>query len=279
MLVQDRPIELREKATIEAFLRKDTALHLYALGDLDDFFWPFTTWFGLRRGDALAAVFLLYHAPELPVLLALEQADTESALTLLAGLAPTLPDRFYAHVSPGLHGPLRSHFDIEARGKHRKMHLVRPSEARQFPEGPLPSVPLTRADLPAIRALYRVAYEGNWFDERMLDTGHYVGAFDGAALVAIAGVHVHSARHRVAALGNVTTHPTHRGRGLATAVTGSLCRRLLETVDDIGLNVDAENATAIRCYERLGFELTGTYDELVATRGSAPGRACASIPS
>ena len=42
-------IRLHDRATLEAFLRRDAALHLYSLGDLDDFFWPFTTWHGLEE--------------------------------------------------------------------------------------------------------------------------------------------------------------------------------------------------------------------------------------
>lgn len=61
----------------------------------------------------------------------------------------------------------------------------------------------------------------------MIETGHYLGAFEGEEVVAIAGVHVYSERHRVAALGNVATHPRRRGQGLATAVTAALFRQLL----------------------------------------------------
>lgn len=264
--MRDGIAELRDRAALAAFLRRDTALHLYALGDLDDFFWPSTTWWGLTRDGALSAVLLLYRAPDLPVLLALERRDVEAARALVTGALPLLPARFYAHVSPDLLGTLQAGCAVEPRGSHRKMHLAHPDAARAHPEGPLPTVALGRGDLPAIRALYQVAYADNWFDERMLDTGQYVGAFSGDSLVAIAGVHVHSARQRVAALGNITTHPGHRGQGLGAAVTANLCRRLLESVDQIGLNVHADNPVAIRCYQRIGFELTASYEELVATR-------------
>jgi len=76
---------------------------------------------------------------------------------------------------------------------------------------------------------------------------------------------VYSPRQRVAALGNITTHPEHRGRGHARAVTARLCQHLAESTDHIGLNVKAHNVTAIRCYESLGFEVAAKYDERVAT--------------
>ncbi len=38
-------------------------------------------------------------------------------------------------------------------------------------------------------------------------------------------------------------------------------KSLLSEIDHIGLNVKADNASAIRCYEKLGFEVIGSYGE------------------
>src|SRR5262249_14112428 len=131
---------------------------------------------------------------------------------------------------------------------------------------PVPIRTLGTPDLPAILELYRQAYAGNWFDARMLETGQYLGAYASDELIAVAGVHAYSERYRVAALGNVATHPRRRGQGLGTAVTAALCRRLLERVDLVGLNVDADNLAALRCYEKLGFEQRAPYEEVVVAR-------------
>ena len=258
--------ELADRSRIEAFLRRDPALHLYALGDLDDFFWPFTTYHGASGPEGLSAVFLEYRGADPPVLLALEERDLEAARDLLAALAPSLPSRFYCHLSPRLAGPLRSWFDLEPHGRHLKMVLADPHRLRDHPAGPLPVRAPDEADLPRVEALYREAYQGNWFDARMLATGQYRGAFDGDELVGVAGVHVYSERYRVAALGNVTAHPRRRGEGIGAAVTAAVCRSLLRSVDVVGLNVQADNAAAIRCYEKLGFEARAEYDEVMATR-------------
>jgi predicted GNAT family acetyltransferase len=77
-------------------------------------------------------------------------------------------------------------------------------------------------------------------------------------------VHVHAPTYRVAALGGIATRPDARGKGLAGVVTAGLCKSLLEAADDIGLNVKADNAPAIRCYRRLGFEVIGSYEEFMA---------------
>ncbi len=76
-----------------------------------------------------------------------------------------------------------------------------------------------------------------------------------------AGVHVYSSSYRVAALGNIATDSAWRGQGLAQRATAQLCRWLLDTVDTIGLNVNADNAAAIACYRKLGFEVAAEYDE------------------
>lgn len=62
---------LCDKSRIEAFLRKNVYLHIYSIGDLDDFFWPDTAWYGWEQGSEIQAVALLYTASEDPTLLAL----------------------------------------------------------------------------------------------------------------------------------------------------------------------------------------------------------------
>ena len=42
-------VSLHEKGEIERYLRNNALIHLYELGDLDDFFWPCTTWYALKE--------------------------------------------------------------------------------------------------------------------------------------------------------------------------------------------------------------------------------------
>ena len=120
---------------------------------------------------------------------------------------------------------------------------------------------LSSEDILQIKELFRRSYPDNFFDERMLDTGKYFGYFDKQQLIAIAGIHVYSERYRVAALGNITTDIAYRGRSIAQKLTSVLCKDLLITVDNIGLNVFTENQAAINCYKKIGFEITGEYEE------------------
>lgn len=84
---------------------------------------------------------------------------------------------------------------------------------------------------------------------------------EGNRLVSVAGVHVYSEEYKVAAVGNIVTHPDYRGNGLGKSVTARLCQSLLEKVDHVGLNVKSDNNTAISVYKGLGFEIVGDYWE------------------
>ena len=96
----------------------------------------------------------------------------------------------------------------------------------------------------------------------MLATGRYYGIASGDGLVCVAGVHVYAPSVRVAALGNVTTDPRLRGRGLARRTTARLCRALVDDgIVDIGLNVLAANAEWLKENKRAHTEIEGHCDE------------------
>ena len=108
---------------------------------------------------------------------------------------------------------------------------------------------LTDTDLPEVNELYKESYPDNAFDPRMLESEQYIGIRHLGQLVSIAGIHTYSATYRVAALGNITTHPEHRGQGYGRAVSARLCQLLESTVDFIGLNVKCDNQPAISLYQ------------------------------
>lgn len=259
---------LHDRAELEAFLGRNPGLNAYALGDLDDFFWPSTTWYGLRRAGELRQVALVYAQPGLPVLLALDSGGEPSIGELVRRITYLLPRRIFAHLSGDAAAALEPSYEAEPYGSHYKMLLCDDSLLAAAPTSDART--LSGADLPAIEALYAASYPGNWFDPRMLETGRYYGLFDGPDLISIAGIHVYSPRYRVAALGNITTHPDWRGRGLALRVTAALCRALRPEIDHIALNVSTENRAAISCYSALGFKAIASYAEVMLTALATP---------
>ena len=251
-------IILHDKSKIEAFLQQDVYLYIYSLGDLDDFFWPYTIWYAEVEDDQVKAIVLMYTGLSIPNMIALG-IDAEPLQRLVQSILHLLPRRFYSHLHPEVEAIIKTQYRLDSRGQLYKMALKDPSRLALADTSNV--VRLSRANLPAIQHLYEVAYPDSWFDPRMLETEQIFGVIDGVEVVSIAGIHVYSPAYRVAAPGNITTHPDYRGRGLATAVTARLCQSLLETVDHIGLNVRIDNPSAVAVYKKLGFEPIGTYGE------------------
>ncbi len=65
--------QVKDRARIEAFLRQDPELHVYSLGDLDDFFWPHTTWYGWEKAGTLREIVLVYAGRGLPTVVGISQ--------------------------------------------------------------------------------------------------------------------------------------------------------------------------------------------------------------
>ncbi|BAZ10784.1 Mycothiol acetyltransferase [Calothrix sp. NIES-4071] len=250
---------LDNKNEIEAFLRRNSWLYLYHIGDLDDLFWNYTTWYALKDNEQIKQLALLYTQTSVPILLALFDEPDNLMEELLQSLVHLLPRQFYAHLSGNVVNVLAQKYQIQSHGVHYKMALTNTSCLQTVDT--YDAVALSESDVNDLDLLYRVSYPGNWFEPHMLKTGYYYGIWRGSDLVSAVGVHVYSQQYQVAALGNFTTHPLFRGQGLGKAVCAKLCQALLQTVDYIGLNVRADNISAINCYTKLGFERIATYEE------------------
>ncbi|MEN6426384.1 MAG: GNAT family N-acetyltransferase [Phycisphaerales bacterium] len=249
---------MTDKATIEGFLRLEPDLHVYSLGDLDDFFWPQTTWYGREKAGTLREIALVYAGQGPPTVVGISRRPAPLR-KLLAEVAPLLPPRFYAHLSPGVEKVFKKTHRLYPHGVHYKMILRDASRATSVECSTVGR--LAANDRDDLLRLYDESYPGNWFDSRMLKTEQYFGLRVEGRLVSVAGVHVYSEQYHVAAVGNVVTHPDHRSKGYGTLVTARLCQSLLEKVDHVGLNVKADNEPALACYARLGFEIVAPYGE------------------
>jgi predicted GNAT family acetyltransferase len=100
------------------------------------------------------------------------------------------------------------------------------------------------------------------FAAYQLESGIFYGIKVDGRLVSTAGTHVISPSQRIAAVGNVFTHPHFRGRGFAQAVTAAVTAEALRGFgpDEPGqsealaiLNVRADNTPAIRAYKNIGY--------------------------
>jgi ribosomal protein S18 acetylase RimI-like enzyme len=192
---------------------------------------------------------------------------------LLRWLEPALPGHLFATLGVGLADALAPAFEVEAHGVYLKMALD--ARATLDVAEPAGLERLGVEHLDELRDFYaHDAYlpeerAGRFFEAYMLELGPWFGVRDAGRLVSVGGVHVVSARTSVAGVGGVATRPDRRGRGLARAITASVCRALRERVALVGLNVAAANAPAIRCYESLGFREVRRYEEMALARRPA----------
>jgi ribosomal protein S18 acetylase RimI-like enzyme len=239
---------------IRAILSTDRSWAVYALGDLAPGFYEHTTWIAAEDGTALL---MLYRAFGTPVLFAL------GAREQVAGLLYELQGEtdLYLSIRPAILPSIKVSFQVSGETPMWRM-ILNPSRFRPVSS---PAVRLGAADLPALQRLHSGGNAGgqppddapDFFSASMVTQGVYYGIFgDDDSLVAAAGTHLVVPAEGVAAVGNVYTLLSHRGRGLATLATSAVLSELAARPElkVIALNVRQDNAAALSVYERLGFE-------------------------
>jgi GNAT superfamily N-acetyltransferase len=215
------------------------------------------TWYGFIKDKTVLDVVLVWRGMTTPIVLAL--GLTSFMPRLVQGILDKLPDRFFCLYQEPLEPLFRSSFQKTTHLHGLKMDFqgLRPdltiSENEQC-------VQLTPNDESALLQLLHVANPRAFFDPRMLATGKFYGVKNDEDIISVAGIHVYSPRYRIATLGNITTHPSLRRRGLATQCMATLLKALEPDVDFIGLNTRADNTPAITCYQRIGFTIASTYE-------------------
>jgi RimJ/RimL family protein N-acetyltransferase len=244
---------------VERVLERDRVWSAYALADLDPPHAAHATWLASEQ-----AVVLTYAGFQPPVLFAAGEPD--EARRLLA----QIPAGRYLFTLMPTHRVLLEDRILESHETIMWRMTLRP-EAFD-PTLAQDAQPLTLEDLPEIEALFGTGPDRpDAFDLSQLADQAFFGIRREGQLVSAAGTHVVSDLRGVAAVGNVFTHPAHRGKGLATRATAAVVQALLQrqSLRTIVLNVARDNAAALRCYERLEFRPFCGYHEGVGRLGPA----------
>ncbi len=238
--------KLTDKSEILAYLEADHLYAAYAIGDLEPGMFEQSTWAGAEAEGRLQALALYFRGLELPALFLI--GDGHGLRAILGDVLR--PERVYLTCRAEHLVTARDFYAWEEMTPMWRMVLrrarFRPAEGECLRLEPVHARQLTE--------LYALS-TGNAFSPAQMQHGVFYGALSDGDLVAAAGTHLVSPTYGVAAVGNVFTHPDYRGRGYGTVTTSAVVAELLRSgIRDVILNVNQDNATAIRIYERLGFE-------------------------
>lgn len=199
--------------------------------------------------------------PEVGVFLAAADAslETRRALTALARRHPG------AGLVEREDGPMAEVLPEVA--VDRRIALVQMTATTLTAGGPEMAVePLTEADASEMLALATLTRPGP-FRSATHRLGPFVGVKQGGKLVAMAG-----RRLRVdgfTELSGVCTHPDHRGRGYAAALSRAVVGEILASGEAAFLHAFADHDATIAFYRGLGFEIRArmTYTVLAEAEG------------
>jgi ribosomal protein S18 acetylase RimI-like enzyme len=237
---------LDDKSRILAYLETDPLYAAYAIGDLEPGMYEQCTWAGAEWRGRTEALVLHYRGLEPPPLFLMGEVEGLRAI-----LAETLcPEWVYLNCLKK-HLPLTLEFYDWYETTPMWRMALKPSYFRPLASDAIRLAPSQSGQLADLYALGG----GDAFSPAQVGQGVFYGVFVVGELVAAAGTHLVSMTYGVGAVGNVFTHPGHRGHGYALAATSAVVAELLDRgIRDVILNVSRDNAAAIHVYEKLGFE-------------------------
>jgi GNAT superfamily N-acetyltransferase len=250
-----------DRAVLRAFLERDRLFAAYALCDLDDREFKRTRWGIAMDGDVPVAVALEYGGLTPQPLFVMGRSDGVTAIlrdvirpraAFVAARSEVLPAVAQAYrVDPG---PPMVRMWVD-RTTFRPFE----SDARRLVPG----------EIGDLNRLYQLGF-ASWLPGSAIAEGVYYGLRVNGRLVAAAGTHVVSPEARLAVVGNVLTQADLRGRGFAKATTSAVTAELLETCDQVVLNVRADNPPAINAYRRIGYQEHVRFEERLIHRLGSP---------
>ena len=112
-------------------------------------------------------------------------------------------------------------------------------------------IELTDRDLPEMLELVKLTEPGP-FAPRTIELGKYIGLRLGGQLVAMAGERIKV--EGFTEVSAICTHPDHRRKGYAKALTCTMTQEILDRGEKAFLHVMAHNEAAVGLYEKLGFK-------------------------
>ena len=247
-----------DRSEIAAFLRTDRRYAAYALGDLDGPNRNRVAW-GMAYDEAgRPTALVMHHEGLVPQPLFLMGAPDGCRAVLESVLKPR--DAYLQGTElheVALHGL----YDLDAPLQMLRMVVDRGT----FEPFAGPAERLTALDIDDLNRLYQLGFRAG-FPPSVVEDGVYYGVRVRDRLVAAAGTHAINPREGIAVVGNVMTHADFRGHDFAKMVTSAVTAELLDRVEDVALNVHADNDPAVAAYSRLGYRTHCQLIERLARR-------------
>jgi len=243
-----------DKEKILAFLEKDRVWAGYAICDLEPKMFSQCEWYAAFSNGKIISLCLHFKGFE-----TLTQITFGNNLGINKILEKIAPKKVYAHFLPTHKEALSLYYTFERLRLMKRMVTTK----EFFTPVAGSASRLTENDMSELEAYAKRS--GAFFRPYMLTSGVYYGIRRNDTLVSVAGTHVVSPLHKMACVGNVFTLPPHRNKGYATICTSKVVEDLLLSYKDVILNVDSENISAIKIYEKLGFREHCVYFEGLGT--------------
>jgi ribosomal protein S18 acetylase RimI-like enzyme len=234
-----------DREQIAAVLRTDRRYAAYALGDLDGPNRARCTW-GIAYDDLGRPTAIAMHQEGLvpqPLFLMGEPEGCHEVLNSVIR-----PRDAYFLGTEALDGAISDLYQLDPPLALLRMVV----DQATFQPVAGPAERLGPANIDDLNRLYQLGFRGG-FPPSVLEDGVYFGVRVRGRLVSAAGTHVINRHEGVAVVGNVMTHMDFRGHDFAKMVTSAVTAELLGHVEDVALNVHADNLPAIAAYERLGY--------------------------
>jgi GNAT superfamily N-acetyltransferase len=113
-------------------------------------------------------------------------------------------------------------------------------------------VPLDKSKVDEMIALTKLTNPGP-FRERTIEFGNYHGIFENGKLMAMGGERLHLPG--MTEISAICTHPDAQGKGYGNMIVNFLTHDLFKKEQIPFLHVKTENESAIKIYERQGYEI------------------------
>lgn len=251
----------RDRELLREFLERERLMAAYAICDLEDAEFAKTRWGLARHNGEPVAVVLEYRGLSPQPLFVMGDPDGITAI-LRDVITPRL---VYLAADAGHLPAIGRLYRVEGGPPMLRMRVnhqtFRPAAGLALRMLPI--------EIGELNKLYGLGFT-SWLGPDAITNGVYYGIRVNGRLVAAAGTHVISRTARLGVVGNVMTHPDHRGRGFAKATTSAVTHELLRYCEDVVLNVRSDNPPAIAAYQALGYSEYGRFEERLARRRGAP---------